>query len=434
MNTPSIPDLSIRFIGVGNAGVAMLNAVAARELPGAACIAVNTDEASLASSAASEKVSLESKLFRGMGTGGDPERGRELAEEQFGRLKSLCEGAQVVFVMAGMGGGVGSGAAPVLARAAKECGALVIGFAVLPFEMEGSRRMRQAERAHGTLREFADGVVCWPNQRMFRLIAENSTVADTLRNANERVADGVCGLWRILARRGLMDVQFPELCGVLRDAHAEALFAAAEAEGESRAAVAVEKLLAHPLMEGGDALTGARAVLVGIAAGSSLTMAEVGRVMEAVNSRCGEARVFLGAAEDASLGERLVVTVVAADASEDVEEEPEPPAPARRRVRVTGDQQGLQLNSEFLEKSSTPRPRSRYVAAKPELSPDEVEELAERRLPGTGRGRKSSAKMSQGQLPLEIVSKGRFDKSEPTIRDGQDLDVPTFVRRNMVFN
>jgi cell division protein FtsZ len=433
MNTPSTPDLSIRFIGVGNAGVAMLNAVAARGLPDATCIAVNTDEASLASSAAPEKVSLESKLFRGMGTGGDPERGRELAEEQFGRLKSLCEGAQVVFVMAGMGGGVGSGAAPVLARAAKECGALVIGFAALPFEMEGSRRMRQAERAHDTLREFADGVVCWPNQRVFKLIGDNSTVADTLRSANERVADGVCGLWRILARRGLMDVQFPELCGVLCDAHAEALFAAAEAEGESRAAVAVEKLLAHPLMEGGDALTGARAVLVGIAAGSNLTMAEVGRVMEAVNSRCGDARVFLGAAEDASLGERLVVTVVAAEASEDLEEEPEPPAPVRRRMRVMGDQQGLQLNSEFLEKRATPRPRSRYVAATPELSQGEVEELAERRMPGV-RSRKSSTKLSQGQLPLEIVSKGRFDKSEPTIRDGQDLDVPTFVRRNMVFN
>jgi cell division protein FtsZ len=379
MNTSPSPDLSIRFIGVGNAGVAMLNAIAARELPGATCIAVNTDEVSLAASAASERVSLESKQFRGMGTGGDPERGRELAEEQFGRLKSLCEGAQVVFVMAGMGGGVGSGVAPVLARAAKECGALVIGFAALPFEMEGARRMRQAERSHGTLREFADGVVCWPNQRVFKSIGENSTVADTLRSANERVADGICGLWRILARRGLMDVQFPELCGVLCDAHAEALFAAVEAEGENRAAVAVEKLLAHPLMEGGEALTDARAVLVGIAAGSNLTMAEVGRVMEAVNSRCGEARVFLGAAEDATLGERLVVTVVAAGAGEELEEEPEPPAPARRRVRPTGDQQGLQLNSEFLEKRSTPRPRSRFVAANPEMSRDEVEELAERR-------------------------------------------------------
>lgn len=433
MSTPQSPNLSIRFFGIGNAGVAMLNVIAARELPGATCVAINTDEASLAGSSVSEKVSLESKQFRGMGTGGDPERGRELAEEQFGQLKSLCEGAQVAFVMAGLGGGVGSGAAPVLARAAKECGALVIGFAALPFDLEGARRMRQAERAHEALREFADGVVCWPNQKVFSLIGENSTVAETLRSANERMADGVCGLWRILARRGLMDVQFPELCGVLRDAHAEALFAAAEADGENRAGVALEKLLAHPLMDGGEALTEARAVLVGIAAGSQLTMAEVGKVMEAVNSRCGDARVFLGAAEDESLGNRLVVTVVAAGAGEFEEVEPEPPAPVRRRVRSSADQPGL-LDSEFLEKRSTPRPRSRYIAPKPEMSPEEVERLAERKAPGTARGRKPSTKMHQGQLPLEIVSKGRFDKSEPTIRDGQDLDVPTFVRRNMVFN
>jgi cell division protein FtsZ len=241
-------------------------------------------------------------------------------------------------------------------------------------------------------------------------------------------------LWRILAQRGLMDVQFPELCGVLRDAHAEALFAAADAEGESRAAVVVEKLLAHPLMDGGEALTQARAVLVGIAAGGNLTMAEVGRVMEAVNSRCGEARIFVGAAEDASLDGRLLVTVVAAGQGGALREEPEPLAPTRRRTASNPDQQGLELDTGFLEKRATPRPRSRFVAPKPDLTQDEMEKLASRQHSGAARGRKAGSKMRQGQLPLEIVSKGRFDKSEPTIRDGQDLDVPTFVRRNMVFN
>ena len=435
MNIASNSNPSIRFIGVGNAGVAMLDCLAARSLAGATCIAVNTDESSLAACAASEKLSLESKAFRGLGTGGDPERGRELAEEQFGRLKSLCDGAQVVFVLAGMGGGVGSGAAPVIARAAKECGALTIGFVVLPFEFEGARRMRQAERAHDTMREFADGVVCWPNQKVFKLIDENSSVAETLRHVNERVADGVCGVWRILSQRGLMNVQFPELCGVLRDAHAAALFAAVEAEGDARAAVAVEKLLAHPIMGGGEALANARAVLVGIAAGVNLTMVEVSRVMEAVNTRCGEAKVFVGAVEDAALGGRLLITVVAAErGTAHAEEDPEPAKTLRGRARSSSVQAGLEIETEFLEKRVMSRPRSRFVAPKPELSPEAVQELAVRRAPGAARGRGASAKMRQGQLPLEIVSKGRFDKSEPTIRDGQDLDVPTFVRRNMVFN
>lgn len=433
MKTETTAQLSVRFIGVGNAGVAMMDRLAARGLPGTSCIAINTDESSLAGSVASEKISLEAKTFRGMGTGGDPERGRELAEEQYGRLKSLCEGAQVVFIFAGMGGGAGSGAAPVMARAAKECGALAIGFVAMPFEFEGGRRMKSAEEAHEMLREIADGVVCWPNQKVFKLVDENTSVADTLRAANERMADGVCGLWRLMTQRGLMDVQFADLCAVLRDAHQNAFFAAVEAEGISRAAVAAEKLLAHPLMEGGAALAGTSAVLVGISAGSKLTMAEVSRVMEAVNSRCGEAKVCVGAAEDATLGERLMVTLVAARRGEPTVDEAESPKAARSRARSATSQSGLGLETEFMEKRTTPRPRSRYVAPKPELSEDEMEQLAERKG-GSNRGRQSASKMRQGQLPLEIVSKGRFEKSEPTIRDGQDLDVPTFVRRNMVFN
>jgi len=434
MTTPQTPNLSIRFIGVGNAGMAMLDSIAARELGGAACIAVNTDDASLANSAAGEKISLESQLLRGMGTGGDPERGRELAEEQFGRFKSICEGAQVVFILAGMGGGVGSGAAPVIARAAKESGALVIGFAALPFEFEGARRMRQAERAYDVLREFGDGVVCWPNQKVFKLIGENSTVADTLRHANERIAEGVSGLWRLITKRGLMDVQFADLCAVLRDAHKDTFFAAVEAEGDSRAAVAVEKLLAHPVLDDGRALAGVDAVLVGISAGSDLTMAEVSRVMEAVNSHCGEAKVFVGASEDRSSGGRLHVTLIAAQRGEQLFSHSEPVKGRRSGGRGMSPQPDMDLEAEFLEKRATRRPRSRFVAPKPDLSRDEVEKLAARQPHGGSRGQNSMVKMLQGQLPLEIVSKGRFDKSEPTILDGQDLDVPTFVRRNMVLN
>jgi cell division protein FtsZ len=434
MNTPTAPNLCIRFIGVGNAGVAMLDCMSLRVLAGATCVAVNTDEASLAASVVSERVSLESGILRGMGTGGDPDRGRELAEEQYGRLKSLFDGIQVVFILAGLGGGVGSGAAPVIARAAKECGALVIGFVALPFEFEGPRRMRQAEQAHDALREFADGVVCWPNQKVFKLIDETTSVADTLRHANDRIAEAACGLWRLVTQRGLMDVQFADLCAVLRDAHQDAFFAAVDAEGDSRAAVAAERLLAHPLLEGGNALAGVGAVLVGISSGSSLTMAEVGRVMEAVNSRCGEAKVFVGAAEDASLGERLNITLIAARRGEELFEYPDLARPRQTGTLGASGQRDMDLDTEFLEKRIARRPRSRFVAPRPDLSPDQVEKLAERQSRGTARGHKAVAKLRQGQLPLEIVSKGRFDKSEPTIRDGQDLDVPTFVRRNMVFN
>jgi cell division protein FtsZ len=425
MKTHQNPTLSIRLFGIGNAGAAILEQIGARSLPGAASVVINADAVALAASTVPDRVSLDAGNRGGLGTGGDPARGREMAEEQFGQLKTLCEGAQVVFIFAGLGGGTGSGAVPVLARAAKECGALVLGFVALPFQFEGARRMAQAERAHAALREFADGVVCWPNQRIAGLMDASHTLAETLRTANKHIADGLCGLWRLLTRRGIMDVQFEELCSVLRDGHQDALFAAVEAEGATRAAVAVEKLLAHPVLENGAVLTGASAVLVGISAGGNLTMAEVGCVMEAVNSRCGDARVFVGASEDAALGDRLVVTLVAARPGD---------APLNRaRARSTALQANAEFETDMRGNTSAPRSRRHLLPPTPEISADKLESLAARQPGGPGRGGKI-AKLQQGQLPLEIVSKSRVDTSEPTIHDGQDLDVPTFIRRNLAFN
>lgn len=431
MNTPSASPQVIRLIGVGNAGIAMLDTLVARALPGLDSLAINTDDASLQGTMASAKICLEARALSGLGTGGDPERGRELAEEQFGRIKTACEGAAVVFVLSGLGRGVGSGAAPVVAQAAREAGALVIAFAALPFEFEGVRREKQAARAMERLREFADGVVTWPNEKVFHFISETSPVAETLRTVNTRMADGISGLWRMLTRSGLLDVQFADLCAVLRDGHVAACIASAEAAGQSRAAVAVEKLLAHPLLEQGNALTDSSAVLVGIAAGSSLTMAEVNRVMAEVNSRCGEAKVFVGAAEDVALGDSLHVTLVVARGAQDLPETHEPARGTRPQTQGESSASGLDMDTDFMGKApGAPRATSRFKAPAPELSPDRMQQLAGKR----GRGRKTASRMRQEQLPLQLVSKGRFDRVEPTVLDGEDLDVPTFVRRNMVFN
>jgi cell division protein FtsZ len=430
MNTPS-SSLSIHCIGVGNAGLAMLEAVAARQLPGVTCVAVNTDDDALKLSAATRKVCLEPHALCGLGTGGDPERGRELAEEQFALLQAACEGASVVFLLAGLGRGTGSGATPIVAQAAKQAGALVIGVAALPFEFEGVRREKQAARALERWREFADGVITWPNQKVFQFVSEATPVAETLRAVNGRVADGVSGLWRLLTGRGLLDVQFADLCSVLRDAHAAACLASAEAAGENRAAVATEKLLAHPLLENGSGLTDLSAVLVGIAAGSALTMAEVSRVMAAVNSRCGEAKVFVGATEDAALGDSLHITLVTALRGVEPVAEETSAAPLVARPETPAP--GAEMDSEFLGRTNmphAPRTASRFKAPVPELPLDRVQQLAGKRP----RSRKVVPRMRQEQLPLQLVSKGRFDRVEPTLLDGEDLDVPTFVRRNMVFN
>ncbi|HXF10044.1 MAG TPA: cell division protein FtsZ, partial [Desulfuromonadaceae bacterium] len=185
---------AVKIFGVGGAGVILGDALNHEEFAGASFAATDTDAQSLAASPAAVKIHLETKLLRGLGTGGDPDRGRALAEEQFSTLKSACEGANVVFVIAGLGGGAGSGISPVVARAAKETGALVLAFVTLPFVCEGNRRQQQAEQSLEQLKAIADGVICLPNQKTFKLIDENTSVLDAFRITGSLLIESVRGI------------------------------------------------------------------------------------------------------------------------------------------------------------------------------------------------------------------------------------------------
>ena len=395
LDTPSAP--VVRIIGVGDAGIAMLGALATPEFAGAEFVAINAakDTAALAASSATVKIHLENKLFRGLGSDGDPERGRALAEEQFSTLKSACEGANVIFILAGLGSGAGSGISPVLAKAAHEAGALVLAFVTLPFAWEG-RRETQAQTAVEQLKSAADGVICLPCQKFSKLIDENSTVIETFRMIGEFLIEGVRGVWLLLTRPGLIQVHFGDLCALIRDRHAENAFAFVEASGPGRAREVAEKILNHPLLDEGRALAESDAVLVSLTAGKDLTMAEINRVMESVKRQCGHAPIIMGAAADAGMKDKLCVTVIA----------------ARQNASVT---------------SVTPRAESHGATSTA---------AHHHREPAISRQRKRApgAKAVQGQLPLTIISKGRFDKSEPTLHRGEDLDIPTFIRRGVAMN
>src|SRR6516225_2778292 len=299
------PKAVVKIIGVGSAGVALLDLLDAEEFAGAGFVAVNTDASSLAASSASVKIQLETKLLRGLGTGGDPERGRALAEEQFSTLTTACNGADVVFVIAGLGGGAGSGISPVLARAAKQTGALVLAFVTLPFACEGNRRQEQARQCLEQLKSVADGVICLQNQKTIRLIDENTSVLDTFRHTGSLLVEGVRGVWRLITRPGLIQIHFDDLCALLRDRHSESAFAFVETSGPARSREAVEKLLAHPLLDEGRVLAEADAILVSLMGGKDLTMAEVNRVMEQIGRHCEHAQVIMGAAVDAEMKNRL---------------------------------------------------------------------------------------------------------------------------------
>ncbi len=414
------PKPAIKIFGVGEAGVALLDSLDAKEFAGAGFAAINTDAASLAASSAIVKIHLETKLLRGLGTGGDPERGRALAEEQYSTLKSACDGANVVLIIAGLGGGAGSGISPVLARAAKEIGALVLAFVTLPFVCEGNRRQQQAQQGLEQLKSVADGVICLPNQKTFKLIDDNTSVLDTFRITGGLLVEGVRGVWRLLTRPGLIQIHFDDLCALVRDRHSESVFAFVEASGPARSREAVEKLLAHPLLDEGRALAEADAVLVSLMGGKDLTMADVNRVMEQIGRCCERAQIIMGAAVDAEMKGRLSVTLIA----------------AKNTIAKTETPADSPENLECADMSALSK--RRHVAAvhndgpsAPPLTLEQREQLTARH---SGRARRASHKLLQTQLPLAIVSKGRFDKSEPTIHKGEDLDIPTYVRRGVSLN
>jgi cell division protein FtsZ len=414
--------IAIKIFGVGSAGVSVLDQLIGRGLAGGTFAALNTDAQSLEASAAPEKVHLETKLLRGLGSGGDPDRGQAAAEEQLTKLRGLCEGAEVVFVVAGLGGGAGTGISPVVARVAKEAGALVLGFVTTPFDCEGRRRQALGQAGLAALKAAADGVICLPNQRVFKLIDENTSVLDTFKITNGLLADGVCGVWRLLRHSGLIEIHFADLCTLLRDRHSESCFAVAEAVGPTRSREVMDKLLAHPMLDGGEMLGDSEALLVSLMGGPDLTMAEVNRVMEQVQRQCEQAQVIMGAAIDEGFRDRLAVTLIAARRN------PSPPEPEDNEATQPED-----LDSQLLPQTATARPGSRFVPPPPALPREKMEQLLARQVAGKPRARKKP-KLRQTQLPLEIVSKGRFDKSQPTIHRGEDLDVPTYIRRGVALN
>jgi len=406
---------AVKIFGVGSAGVTMLDLLNGEDLAGAGFAVINTDAPSLAASSVPVKIQLETKLLRGLGTGGDPERGRALAEEQFATLKAACEGADVVFVIAGLGGGAGSGISSVLARAAKEAGALVLAFVTLPFVCEGNRRLQQAQQALDQLKSVADGVICLPCQKTFKLIDENTSVLDTFRITDGLLVESVRGVWHLLTRPGLIRIHFDDLCALVRDRHSESVFATVEATGPARAREVVEKLIAHPLLDEGRALAESGAVLVSLMGGKDLTMAEVNRVMEQINRQCEHAQIIMGAAVDASLKSRLSVTVIAATQN---------PVPLNLPPVAAS-------SGETAVRGGVVRPGSR-CASTPSVTPEQREQMVAKHA--EARPRKSGPKMRQAQLSLAIISKGRFDKSEPTIHKGEDLDIPTYIRRGVALN
>ncbi|HWQ92602.1 MAG TPA: hypothetical protein VN673_13090 [Clostridia bacterium] len=417
---PALPP--VRIVGIGTAGLNILEALAGEQVEKNALIALHLDARALAASSAALKMHIEPAVSREAGLGGDPARGRAAAEAQLPRLKQICDQARVVVLVAGMGGAAGTGIAPVLAKAAREAGALVLAFVVLPFDCEGNLRVQVAQGGLEELLACADLVLCQPNQKAFALLDESTSLADTFKTPNQFLARSVSAAWQGLSCENLMGLPFADVCQLIRNRSVRCSLAVAETSGTDRVSDALEQLIAHPLLEGRAALSKAEAVAVLILSGPSLTMLEVNRLMDRIQKECGGAPVIMGTGVWNSLQDKLRVGLLVSQ----TEQPSAPPAESRNRLAepAVACEPG-EMDIPMVDRVTTVRPASRFVPPPPPATPEKLEKL---------RARKSSQRMRQAQLPLEIISKGRFEKSEPTIHRGEDLDIPTYIRRHVALN
>jgi cell division protein FtsZ len=424
----SVKPLSIRVMGAGGAGGNLIGHIAKSDLRDLRPIALHTSARILATLDIPEKVLLGADLTQGLGAGGDPSLARAAAEQDQALLKRLCADVDLLFLVAGLGGGTGTGVAPVLARIAKECGALVLAVGTLPFDIEGARRRRQADQGLGELIAAADAVICLPNQKMFRVVDENTSVMESLKITNDLLAQGIRGVWQMLTRPSLIHVDFAALRAVLRDRHGQSSFATVEARGEGRSREVIEQLLASPLLDGGEALNDADAVLVNLVGGPDLCMADVKRVMEEINRRTDNANLVMGASIDEGWQGRLGLTLIASRRTTPPRIETLSADRLEAAAALAASTAPPEVEHRFLKTAEEECGRSRFAPPPPQLT------MEQRLAHADAKAKASPRRLLQTHLPLEIISKGRFEKSQPTIVRGEDLDVPTYVRRGIPLN
>jgi cell division protein FtsZ len=303
-------DARIKVIGVGGSGGNAVNTMINFGLEGVEFIVVNTDAQALNANAAPTKLPIGSNITRGLGAGADPEKGRKAALEDVQRIKELIGGADMVFVTAGMGGGTGTGAAPIIAQIAREEGALTVGVVTKPFIFEGRQRARRAELGLAMLSEHVDTLITIPNQKLVLLGDDELTFIDACRKADEVLYQAVKGISDLITQSGIVNVDFADVKTVMSHM-GRALMGTGVAKGQNRARLAAEMAVTSPLLDD-ISVEGATGVLINIVGGPDLKMREIQEAASLVQEQAHEdANIIFGASIDETLGENVKVTVIA---------------------------------------------------------------------------------------------------------------------------
>ena len=301
---------SIKVFGVGGGGCNAVNRMIESGIDGVDFIAANTDVQALRQSFAPRKLQLGEKLTRGLGVGSDPEKGRQAALEDTERIIELLDGADMVFVTAGLGGGTGTGGAPIVSSLAAELGALTVAVVTTPFHFEGRRRRQQAERGLDELRDSADTVITIPNERLLTTVPANTSLFESFRFADDVLRQAVQGISDLITVPGVINLDFNDVRTIM-SGMGMALMGTGTADGDDRAVSAAKRAIASPLLED-SSIRGARGVLINVTGDSSMTLHEVNAASDIIHEAAhADCHIIFGAVCDESMADRIKITVIA---------------------------------------------------------------------------------------------------------------------------
>ncbi len=393
---PKTNGVNVKVVGLGNAGARVVDSLAALGFPAARFLAVDTDSEKLQHCQLAEKLQLGERTRRGWGCSGDASAGAACLRAAKDTLSEKLAGTDLVLLVTGLAGGLGGGGAPVVAEIAADAGALVVAIGIEPFDLENLEA--QSHEALQRLQGTADTVVCMPNQAVMDRQPNGASVPECFEAANNLILEALLGVGRLLRTDGKLNIDFAHFHSLMSGRHTASVMAALEVMGDARPRALMDAILRHPQLEAGKLLGKTDGIVLCLSSGEDLPMDEVKEVMNHLRDAAPAAKMLLGVHTEAGLGAGLTALVLMPLPMEKtkVEEEPEPV-------------------NRLEELPPEPVPQSDPTTASAPAAP-------------------TLWTAHQQQLPLVNISKGRFDKGEPTVHDGEDLDIPTYQRRNIVLN
>ena len=389
----------VKIIGIGGGGNNALNTMISSHLTGVEFVAANTDAQALAANLAPMKFQLGASLTKGLGAGANPEVGRKAALEDVEMIREILKGADMVFITAGLGGGTGTGGAPVIAEVAREMGALTVAIVTKPFHFEGKKRMKQAEEGLANLKMTADALITIPNQRLLSVSGKNMTLLEIFKKADEILYHAAKGISDIIVGHGIINLDFADVRAVMSET-GMAMMGTGIASGENRSMEAAQKAISSPLLED-ISIEGARGLLINITGGENMTLSEINEATSLIQKEAHEdANVIWGMVIDPSMKEDIRITVIATGFGKAVEKRVDKPVPSglKRFSHIPG----------FKDRSKEIPPFSISVKE------------GNRETPAFMRRVKANERFDELKLD---------PPSDFTIEDEDRFDIPTFLRK-----